>query len=51
MVQLNAEIDEQTNQAHQKGEEIANLMVQKKELEVERENLLEEVYSPLFNAK
>ncbi|EGD80250.1 hypothetical protein PTSG_10926 [Salpingoeca rosetta] len=42
MVKLNEEIEEQTSQAHQKGEELTALGARKKELEIERENLLEQ---------
>lgn len=43
MVKLNEEIEEQTSQAHQRSEELGVLTARKKELEVERENLLERV--------
>eukprot|EP00056_Hartaetosiga_gracilis_P006052 m.92567 g.92567 ORF g.92567 m.92567 type:complete len:857 (-) comp12362_c0_seq1:90-2660(-) len=42
VTQLNEEMEEQTAQAHQRSEDVAHLTTKKKELEIERDNLMEE---------
>eukprot|EP00055_Hartaetosiga_balthica_P002929 m.5790 g.5790 ORF g.5790 m.5790 type:complete len:855 (-) comp2480_c0_seq1:209-2773(-) len=42
VTQLNEEMEEQTAQAHQRSEDVASLTAKKKELEIERDNLMEE---------